>query len=127
MDGIVHADDLVRMTGLPESRCAEILRLAYKIIADKKAPPSPAPAITKGELLLAARLLNMASDEFGNHDFELPDTPDNRAMIARMAVYNDPNCDEDEKEPHVHDGKILTQDYFLMGYLSHKLKEAGIF
>lgn len=73
---------------------------------------------------IAAKLLELASDTFGNHgcnDFELPNTPESLAFITAMMKE-----DDDESEPYItKDGShIITQDSILMSYCARLLKGA---
>lgn len=80
--------------------------------------------MTKTELQFVAGLLRLATDEFSNHgcnDFEIPNTPENMAMMVNMLHWNAPNGPALEWEVQLSDdGKtIYTMDTFLMGYLAH--------
>lgn len=78
------------------------------------------------EYKILANLLEMASDEFSNHgcnDYELDDTPENRALMDLALRWNAPNGPEEEWETRTYQGKIITMDYFLMSYFSHLFKE----
>lgn len=79
---------------------------------------------------ILAKLLEMAADEFSNHgcnDFDLPNTPENNALIVEKIKWNvgngipyPPNISEDGKT-------IYTSDSGLMRYFAHLAKElAGI-
>lgn len=77
-----------------------------------------------------AELLDMARDEFSNHgcgDFELLNTPENRALMETAETWNSPDLDRDG-ELYISniskDGKkIYTQDWFLMAYFAHLARE----
>lgn len=76
------------------------------------------------ELKLIVDFLDVLGDKLGNagcNDFELEDTPDNRALIAKAALYNDPKATEEDQEPMVYDGKLLTQDTLICGYLKSRI------
>lgn len=81
---------------------------------------------------ILAQLLDMADNEFGNHgcnDFELPNTPENRALMDAAERWNAPNGPAEEWELHIsRDGKVIyTQDHFLMAYFAHLARElAGV-
>lgn len=78
--------------------------------------------MTPGERLLAAKLLRRASDSFSNHgcnDYELPDTPENRALVVDVH-------EGDYEWEWPDDGKpIYEQDWLLMSHLAKKLELAG--
>ena len=67
-------------------------------------------------------LLEMASEEFSNHscnDFELPNTPENRALVEAMEMKHSPAYFKKKGLIISKDGtKIYTQDSSLMGYFS---------
>lgn len=79
--------------------------------------------MTKSENKVIAELLRLASNTFSNHgcnDFTLPDTEENRNIIAGMGRWADP----DEPRPvRVSEGKIWVQDWMLMDYMADKLEE----
>lgn len=82
------------------------------------------------EYELAAQLLELASDEFGNHicnDFTLPNTPENFELIEAMERWNVSLSGEMPTPVHVSkDGKeIYTNDWYLMSYLAYLLKKAA--
>jgi hypothetical protein len=92
-------------------------------------PQPPQATVTVAVLKLAARLLEMAGDEFGNHgcnDMELENTEENWAILVAYEAWNDPNWDG-EMYHGIHDGgkTVAAQDYALMGYCAHVLKEAA--
>lgn len=70
---------------------------------------------------LIVDLLGLASDEFSNHgcnDFEVNDTPENRRLVQKLqTIFYGEHVDI-----RVHDGKILSNDYVLMGAISEFLK-----
>ena len=74
---------------------------------------------------ILAKLLNMASDEFSNHgcnDFELPNTPENRALMEAAEKWNAPGAPE--KLMFNQEGTtIYSQDYFLMSFFAHLAHE----
>lgn len=80
--------------------------------------------MTKLEKKLAARLLDIASDQFSNHgcnDFDLkavmPNVKDRRALA--MSMHED-NGDPEEFDPKCSYDNM--PDWWLMSYLSQKLK-----
>lgn len=78
----------------------------------------------KTVMALAAKLLEMASDEFSNHvcnDFELQDTPVNRELVLAAEKRND-GLDHDASELNIYNGNICTQDFFLMHYCADVLR-----
>jgi len=76
-----------------------------------------------------AKLLEMAADEFSNHgcnDFDLPNTPENNALMVAAEKWNSEN-DFAEFGLTQDSDKIYTSDYFLMSYFAHLARElAGI-
>lgn len=80
--------------------------------------------MNKHKKLLAAKLLEEASDEFANHrcnDYSLPNTDENWKLICAMEDWNRTNEDDrDERPPKNED--IQTSDFFLMSYLAHCLE-----
>ena len=74
----------------------------------------------KRELLLAASMLKMASDEFGDHicnDFELPDSWTQQECDDFILAMETWNGDTRDYQP----GSRLTQDYFVMSYLASRI------
>ena len=83
--------------------------------------------LDKNTCAILAELLEMASDEFSNHgcnDWELPNTPENRALVERAEREN---SEEQWLEYGLNlspDGtKIYLMDYFLMDYFAHLFRE----
>lgn len=75
---------------------------------------------SKAELEAMASLFEIAAKHFGNHgcnDFELPATEEN-LVLARQA-----RSEDDEEEPHVVDGKIITADFVLMYFLRKRCQK----
>ena len=81
--------------------------------------------LDKNACAILAELLEMASDEFSNHDcnlYELPNTSENRALVERTERWNGEgdwfglNLSDDGT-------KIYLMDYFLMGYFAHLFRE----
>lgn len=73
--------------------------------------------ISKTELEVIAKLLNLASDRFSNdtcNDFELPVTPENLILVKQA---------EGEDEPHVQGDSIITNDWVLMDHLRKRCEE----
>lgn len=73
--------------------------------------------ITKTQLLITVRMLEMASDTFSNNgcnDFYLENTPENLEFVKSMIAHSDFPTDS----PYIsHDGKrILTMDTDVMDY-----------
>lgn len=87
--------------------------------------------MTKLEKKLAAQLLEIASDEFGNHgcnDFPMPNTDENWALMVRMEEDNvglpwEQIPDEDKAKRPPLDRDIYFQDSWLMSYLSRMLEK----
>lgn len=89
--------------------------------------------MTPNELKLAATLLLMASEEYGNHgcndlDRELLDgfsEQEKRQLVYDFYVFNG----EPEVVPEVHDinpaEAYRLPDYCFMGLMAHKLNESG--
>lgn len=80
---------------------------------------------TKHKLALAAKLLEEASDEFGNHscnDYQLENTDENWKLICEAEQWNNPRQKDMEPRPPLNK-KIDTADFFIMSYLAHFLKE----
>lgn len=80
------------------------------------------------ELKLIARLLETVANDFvrnQNNDFELPGTQRMRNMLVDMALWNDPRLAgrPDLLADAVPD-ETVTQDFFLMRYLAHRVREA---
>ncbi len=85
--------------------------------------------LTKAEMLLAADLLEQASDEFANHgcnDCWIPDTPENREMLLDMAKKNgDKDLTEDDIiNPSKYGLGVYFGDSGLMAYLADRIKES---
>ena len=78
--------------------------------------------MNKFHKVLAAKMLDMAADEFSNHgcnDFTLEDTPENRDFYVKMMKET---CGEDvEVTPSK--GKIYAMDYSIMNYLAGMLEK----
>lgn len=78
--------------------------------------------MTKTQLKIAAELLELAADQFGNHgcnDYEIKNTKENLEFVKQMIAFSD---DPDEK-PEVYRGKILICDFQAMQYLSDLLEK----
>lgn len=76
----------------------------------------------KTDYRIAAMMLKMASDEFGNHgcnDFELPNTPENQRFVKRLNIYygypEELNLSKDGT-------KIYLMDYNVMDYCARQLE-----
>lgn len=82
-----------------------------------------------GAKMIAANLLELASDSFSNHgcnDYVLANTEDNRGFVRAMHAWE--GLEGEDAEPHISpDGnQIYTQDFAVMSYCSHLLtKEVG--
>lgn len=83
--------------------------------------------LTKFEMELLAKLLDMAAEEFSNHccnDFEVENTPEARRFMIGAETWNSP---EEYAEYGLHLSKdektIYTQDSFLMSYFADRLQE----
>ena len=80
---------------------------------------------------ILAKLLELSADEFSNHgcnDFDLPNTPENNALMVALEKRN---SEEEFKEYGLNiskDGKkIYANDAILMSYFAHLARElAGI-
>lgn len=76
--------------------------------------------LTKVKMLLASKMLKEASSQFGNHgcnDFALDNTDENWQLVCDMEDWNGtPEEDRGTRPPK--NKKIMTQDFFLMSYLS---------
>lgn len=85
-----------------------------------KTPFQPRP-MTPFEKGLAADLLEMADNEFGNHgcnDFPLPNTVESRLLAVQMAEWNG----SPEDLPNLSRPLIYFADFALMGFFSGQLK-----
>lgn len=75
------------------------------------------------EARIAADMLKMASDEYGNHgcnDFELPNTPANLEFVRRLIAASDYPEDEPRLSP---DGtEIWLMDWSIMDYCAAVLR-----
>jgi hypothetical protein len=84
--------------------------------------------MTKNEKLLAAELLEYASEEFGFNvcnDYFLPNTQENVDLLNAMEEWN---CRDNKKDliKHTYDptnGELVTADWYLMSYLASRLKD----
>lgn len=74
-------------------------------------------------LRIAAKMLDMAADEFANHgcnDYRLPNTPENLAFVEAMIAASDyPN---DEPIFSSDETKIYVMDWQVMGYCARVLR-----
>jgi hypothetical protein len=82
--------------------------------------------LTENECRIISDLLEMASEEFGNHgcnDYTIPNTPENYEMISKIIQRNGAGLSKEEMKPDVGDtGKrILTEDWMLMDYFAKLL------
>ena len=69
---------------------------------------------------IAAQMLELAADEFGNHgcnDFSLPLTDENLRFAEWMIAAGDYPDDE----PLIYEGEIVTSDYMVMRYCARLL------
>ena len=77
--------------------------------------------LTEAEAKLAAQMLRLASDEFGNHgcnDLELPDTPENRVLVEELERQA---LGKDFEKVGTYKGNLLTWDTLVMNSLAKKL------
>lgn len=76
---------------------------------------------------LLASILELASDEFSNHgcnDYTLPNTPENRALLVALEVWNDKQPHDESELNYSRDRKQLyMSDASLMGYFAHLARE----
>lgn len=84
--------------------------------------------MTPNQKLLAAQFLEQMSDEYGSHscnDYELPNTPENLAMMEAYHVWNthDDPAQRDDKPFMIRGDSILTYDFIVIGYLAYLLKQ----
>lgn len=80
--------------------------------------------MTRAELLITARLLDIAADEFAKHgsndlteEVKRMITPNEWDRITRE--YHNWNGDPEEFRP----GKIINNDSAIMAFMAHKLKK----
>lgn len=65
----------------------------------------------------------------GCNDYDIEDTLDNRKLLEEMEAWNLSCTIEDWKkhpdfhEPKVYEGRLMTSDYFLLGYFQHLLEK----
>lgn len=78
---------------------------------------------------ILAQLLKMAGNEFSNHtsnDFDLPNTPENRAFMEKAELWNSGPNGEPFPLNFSKDGTyIFTSNAFLMDYFAHLAQEAA--
>lgn len=70
---------------------------------------------------LAAEVLDLASDSFSNHgcnDFTIDDTLLNRSFVTAMNQW----AGLGDVVPYVSNGKIYVQDWQVMSYCAHLLR-----
>lgn len=78
--------------------------------------------LSQSDWVVLYELLEMASMEFGNHgcnDFNLPDTPEHRCLLERVAAIVEP--DVRGWTPEFADDEetlLMTQDWELMDYFA---------
>jgi hypothetical protein len=73
-------------------------------------------------LIMAADLLKMASEKFslrGCTDYALPDTPAARVIVRRSGV----ELSDGGMPFNAHDGQVYTDDWVMMSYAAHYIKE----
>ncbi len=84
-------------------------------------------SLSPTESALAARLLRMASDEFGRHGcsgFDLPNTDENWALVEAVEKRNKtPAMDMPTRPPK--GTPIISDGWRLMAYLAHRLDPKG--
>ncbi|MDO8942256.1 MAG: hypothetical protein Q7U75_03685 [Desulfobacterales bacterium] len=71
-------------------------------------------------------ILERASEEFSNHgctEYWLPDTPDNRALVARI---ESGDGDDDHEGPETEENGIFVEDWVLLDYLAKGIREGRI-
>ncbi len=76
------------------------------------------------QYLMAAKMLELAADEFSNHgsnDYSLENTPENRTFVEAMIAASD--YPEDEVNISHDYGRIYTSDIALMGFCIRLLRE----
>lgn len=80
--------------------------------------------LEKTEARIAAEMLDLAADQFGNHgcnDYQLPNTPANLAFVRRLIASGDYPEDEPNVSP---DGKtIWLMDWLIMIYRAEVLRQ----
>jgi hypothetical protein len=79
---------------------------------------------TKTELRLLAKVLKLASEEFGNHgcnDLVLKNTNENWELVRKIEKESCGNSDDAPDRP-VEKEKIYTFDWVVMSYLAKKAK-----
>lgn len=79
----------------------------------------------KKHKLLAAELLKLAADEFGNHgcnDFDLPSGWSRKEKISFIKEYHKWNGDPEEFDPN----NLFIADCAAMSFLAAKLKDETI-
>lgn len=83
--------------------------------------------ITPLEARYAAELLDLAADQFSNHgcnDYELENTDENWRLVQEMEARNGDSPEYRSRRP-AQNKTIYTQDFCLMRYLAHKLKQVA--
>lgn len=79
--------------------------------------------MTDAERVLAANLLDLASEKFANHgcnDLELPNDDEHWAIVVAMHEWN--GTDEEDMPRRPEAGQtIYTDDFFVMSYLAHRI------
>ena len=76
---------------------------------------------TKTELEVMAKLLELASDQFSNHgcnDFELPNTPQNVALLKKVN-----SVTGDDSDPVAYNNGLCGNDSALMQYFQGRCEE----
>lgn len=78
--------------------------------------------LSKEELTLISKFLEMASDEFSNHgcnDLVIKNTPEHRAIIEKMEKWNSGGK---EPLPRFDKPTIFTYDWYMMSYFAARCK-----
>lgn len=83
--------------------------------------------LTKAELLLAAKLLEDAAEQYSNHgcnDYFIENTPEHRAIVLAKTEHEGWEPEDINPDPD-HLGRIITDDSGMMDYLAHRLRQAA--
>jgi hypothetical protein len=79
--------------------------------------------MTEAEAVLAANLLELASDKFSNHgcnDLELPNDDEHWAIVVAAHAWGGTRLvDMPDRPPNGR--QIVTYDWLVMSYLAHRL------
>lgn len=92
--------------------------------------PPATPIIDSDAWAVLAGLLEYVGDVLGPrvcNDYEIPDTPTNRAFVRAMNEWSEPDALPEDKELLIYDGNIIVMDWQLTGYFAHLARElAGL-